>query len=184
MVSNDLEILENLKLGNSSSYKELFDLYYMPLSVYALKFCDSFELAEDVAQELFIKLWDEKLYLKIEGSISPYLFKAVKNNTLQAMKRKTKFRFEEIDDQVNKLIEEESIDLDFIQEEKKKLFEQVEALPEKTKEVFKAIVLQNLKYKEVAQELGISVNTVKTHYSRALKKLRASLDIIVILLLS
>ncbi|AYN04271.1 RNA polymerase sigma factor [Flavobacterium sp. 140616W15] len=73
--------------------------------------------------------------------------------------------------------------MDFIEQEKKKLYEQIEALPLKSKEVFKAIVLNNLKYKEVALELGISVNTVKTHYSRALKQLRNSLDIIITVLI-
>jgi RNA polymerase sigma-70 factor (family 1) len=184
MVSNDNKILEQLKLGNPSSYKELFDLYYMPLSIYSLKFCDSFELAEDIVQELFVKLWDEKLYMKLEGAISPYLFKSVKNNTLQAMKKTSKFRFEEIEDNVNKLIAEESVDFEFIESEKNKLFKQIEALPQKSKEVFKAIVLDNLKYKEVASELDISVNTVKTHYSRALRQLRSSLDLIILLLLT
>ena len=66
MVSNDNKILEQLKLGNPSSYKELFDLYYMPLSIYSLKFCDSFELAEDIVQELFVKLWDEKLCIPVK----------------------------------------------------------------------------------------------------------------------
>lgn len=183
MASNDVDILKQLKLGNATSYKELFDLYYMPLSIYALKFCDSFELAEDIVQELFVKLWDEKIYMKLEGAISPYLFKSVKNNTLQAMKKKSKFRFEEIEDQVNKLIVEESIDLETIENDKERLLKEIEALPQKSKEVFKAIVLENLKYKEVALELGISVNTVKTHYSRALKQLRNSLDIIILLLL-
>ena len=67
--------------------------------------------------------------------------------------------------------------------EKKKLYEQVEALPEKSREVFKAIVLENMKYKEVAEHLDISVNTVKTHYARALKQLRLKLDIIIMLML-
>jgi len=156
----------------------------MPLSIYSLKFCDSFELAEDIVQELFVKLWDEKLYMKLEGAISPYLFKSVKNNTLQAMKKTSKFRFEEIEDNVNKLIAEESVDFEFIESEKNKLFKQIEALPQKSKEVFKAIVLDNLKYKEVASELDISVNTVKTHYSRALRQLRSSLDLIILLLLT
>lgn len=53
MKSQDLLILEKLKVGDSSAYKELFDLYYMPLSVYSLKYCDSFELAEDIVQDLF-----------------------------------------------------------------------------------------------------------------------------------
>ena len=183
MKSQDLLILEKLKVGDSSAYKELFDLYYMPLSIYSLKFCDSFEIAEDIVQDLFIKFWDEKLYMKLEDSISHYLFKSVKNNTLQASKKQNKYRFEEIEDQINVLMDDENFDLESIELEKKRLYEEIEALPLKSKEVFKAIVLENLKYKEVALELGISVNTVKTHYSRALKQLRNSLDIIILLLL-
>ena len=53
----------------------------------------------------------------------------------------------------------------------------------KKAEVFKAIVLENMKYKEVAEHLDISVNTVKTHYARALKQLRSKLDVIIMLLL-
>ena len=183
MKSQDLLILEKLKIGDSTAYKELFDLYYMPLSIYSLKYCDSFDLAEDIVQDLFIKFWDEKIYLKLETAISPYLFKAVKNNTLQAAKKKNKYHFEEIEDQVNNLMEEEYVDLDLLELEKKKLYQEIESLPLKSKEVFEAIVLNNLKYKEVALELGISVNTVKTHYSRALKQLRGSFDVIVMLLL-
>ena len=52
MKSQDLIILEKLKLGDSAAYKELFDLYYMPLSIYSLKFCDSFDQAEDICDLL------------------------------------------------------------------------------------------------------------------------------------
>lgn len=182
MKLSDAQILDNLKKGDPSAYKQLFDRYYMPLSIYALKYCDSFQLAEDIVQELFIKLWDEKIYLKLEGAVSPYLFKSVKNNTLKAIKKKSKYHFEELEDQINKLITDE-IDIETIEADKKKLYMELEALPPKSKEVFKAIVLDNLKYKEVAERLDISVNTVKTHYSRALKQLRNSLDIIIMLLL-
>ncbi len=175
MRSNDLHILNRLKSGDSSAYRELFDLYYLPLSLYSLKYCDSFALAEDIVQEIFVKFWDEKLYLKLEKSIGPYLFKSVKNNTLSALKKKSKYHFEEIENQINKLFIDDSLDMTSFEEEKKKLYSEIEALPAKCKEVFKAIVLDNLKYKEVASQLGISVNTVKTHYSRALKQLRSTL---------
>jgi len=182
MKLSDAQILENLKKGDPSAYKQLFDRYYMPLSIYAFKYCDSFQLSEDIVQELFIKLWDEKIYLKLEGAVSPYLFKSVKNNTLKAIKKNSKYYFEELESQINKLITNE-IDTETIEAEEKRLYKELEALPPKSKEVFKAIVLDNLKYKEVAKLLGISVNTVKTHYSRALKQLRNSLDIIIMLLL-
>ncbi len=183
MNSKDLKILEKLKAGNPSGYKELFDLYYMPLCIYSLKYCDSFTLAEDIVQNLFIKFWDEKIYMKLDGAIGPYLFKSVKNNTLQVIKKKSKYYFVEIEDQVNRLLEDEVVDMTIIEADREKLYKEIEALPIKCKEVFKAIVLDNLKYKKVALKLGISVNTVKTHYSRALKQLRKSLDTIIILLL-
>lgn len=183
MNANDLNITKNLKLENPDAFKQLFDLYYVPLCTYALKYCDSFSLAEDIVQDLFIKIWDEKLYLKFDETAAPYLFKSIKNNTLQASKQKNKYHFVEIEEQVNKLIFDENVDITFIEEEKKKLFADIEALPTKCKEVFKAIVLDNLKYKDVAIQLGISVNTVKTHYSRALKQLRNAVEIIVFLLL-
>lgn len=183
MKSNDLKILNELKLGSPEAFKELFDLYYIPLSTYAFKYCDSFTVAEDIVQDLFIKIWDEKLYLNFNETIGPYLFKAVKNNTLQATKQKSKYLFVEIEEHVNKLMIDENIDIKLIEDDKKKLFTEIEALPTKCKEVFKAIVLDNLKYKEVALQLGISVNTVKTHYSRALKQLRSVLEIIILLFL-
>lgn len=183
MKSQDFLILEKLNVGDASAYKELFDLYYIPLSIYSLKYCDSFELAEDIVQDLFIKFWDQKLYLKLDEAISPYLFRSVKNNTIQAAKRQNRYFFEDIEDQVDVLLDEEHLDLELLEQEKIKLYKEIEALPLKSKEVFKAIVLENRKYKDVALELGISVNTVKTHYSRALKQLRNSLDIIIVLLL-
>lgn len=183
MELNDFQILEKLKEGDPLAYNQLFDKYYMPLCVYGLKYCDSFELAEDIVQDLFVKFWDEKLYLKLDNAISPYLFKSVKNNTLQAIKKESKYQFDDIENLVNSMMDDDPIDFAYLEEEKMKLYEQVEALPEKSKEVFKAIVLESMKYREVADSLGISVNTVKTHYARALKQLRFKLDIIIMLLL-
>ncbi|WP_299664784.1 sigma factor [uncultured Polaribacter sp.] len=68
MKLSDAQILKNLKEGSPDAYKQLFDRYYKPLSVYAFKYCDSFQLAEDIVQDLFIKLWDEKRYLKLENA--------------------------------------------------------------------------------------------------------------------
>ena len=68
-------------------------------------------------------------------------------------------------------------------ENRAKLYEEIEKLPDQCKKVFKAIVFDDLKYKEAAARLNLSVNTVKTHFARALKQLRSSLDVIVLLLL-
>ncbi|SFW27632.1 RNA polymerase sigma-70 factor [Cellulophaga fucicola] len=178
------EIVNRLKEEDPKAFKDLFDMFYMPLCVYSLKFSDSYDFSEDIVQDLFVTIWNKKIYLQVEGSIRSYLFKAVKNNTLQALKKKDRYNFEKLDAVVESFIlEEKENDIEAIEKAQKKLLQEIEALPEKSKEVFKAIVLENLKYKEVALQLGVTVNTVKTHYSRALKKLRKSLDVIILLLL-
>lgn len=183
MNPKDTEILRKLKAGDETGYKDLFHVYYIPLSVYSFKYCDSFEQAEDIVQEIFVKFWDDKLFLKLENDIGPYLFKSVKNNTLSFIKKNTKYPNEQIELYINKFMDDEVLDVENIDEEKKKLYKEIDALPEKSREVFKAIVLENMKYKEVAEHMNISVNTVKTHYARALKQLRFKLDIIILMLL-
>lgn len=66
---SDSEILEKLKKEDYSGYRILFDQYYKPLCVYSLKYCDSFSQAEDIVQDLFVKFWNDKLYLKLYESI-------------------------------------------------------------------------------------------------------------------
>ena len=70
-----------------------------------------------------------------------------------------------------------------LEQKKKQLYTEIDKLSPQAKLVFESIVFSNMKYKEVAEELGVSVNTVKTTFSRALKRLRSSLDVIILLML-
>lgn len=173
MKQNDFEILTQLKKGDVSAYKLLFDQYYERLCMLSFNYCDSYDLAEDIVQDLFIDLWNRKLYLKIEDSLGNYLLRAVRNNTILIMRQQSKFIFEKLDEVINKIIEDEMADGAINEEGVVGIKEKIDKLPRKSKEIFIAIVLDNKKYKEVAELYGISVNTVKTQYSRALKKLRA-----------
>ncbi len=183
MKSTDLDILNKLKEEDTSAYKELFDKYYTRLCIYSLQYCDSYEQAEDIVQDLFVNFWNEKRYLIIEDSLSSYLHRSVRNNSILEMRKKSKFTFEEIDDIINQLIQEEMPVDASPEEELKRLKEEINNLPRQSKEIFKAIVLDNMKYKEVAEMHGISVNTVKTQYARALKKLRNNQLLIALLML-
>jgi RNA polymerase sigma-70 factor (ECF subfamily) len=69
MKSKDELILKKFKNDEREAYKELFDLYYIPLAAYALKFCNSYTQAEDIVQDLFITLWDKKQYLNFDIKI-------------------------------------------------------------------------------------------------------------------
>ncbi len=182
MADFEQRIIFNLKKRDENSLRKLFDLYYNPLCLFALKFVDSTEQAEDIVQDTFINFWNSRSYNNIHSNIKAYLFRAVRNNALYFIRKESKFRFEEIDNHVQNLIEDE-LPEDELKSLKDLLFKQIEQLPPKRREIFKAIVFENMKYSEVAERYGISVNTVKTQYSRSLSKLRELLDVLILLFL-
>jgi len=182
METQEQNIIEKLQMGEESGLREMFDIYYTSLCVFAFKYLNSFDEAEDVVQDVFINFWENKRFSNFTGSLKAYLFTATKNNALKQIKKDNRYQFEDIEIQANFFIEEkfESQDLD---SRKEKLYSEIDQLPAQSKKVFEGIVFERLKYADIAEEMDISVNTVKTHYSRALKHLRGSMDIIVLLLL-
>ena len=113
-----------------------------------------------------------------------YLFGAVQKEALYMIRQSGRLIFEEIGNYSDVLLDEVSVEREEdINARREKLRKEIQRLPEKCREVFIAIVLEGLSYKEVADKLGVSVNTVKTHYARALKQLRDNLDTIILLIL-
>lgn len=167
------DILEKLKCRDERCMRMLFDNYYHALCVYALKYLPLLEDAEDVVQNVFVAFWVNKQGKVFEGSVRSYLFGAVAKASLKFMERHGRVVFDDIEQHLNLSLEER----DWDEEEelnllKTKLRQGVARLPEKSRGVFNAIVLENLTYRQVANRYHISLNTVKTHYSHALKKLR------------
>ena len=111
-------------------------------------------------------------------------FGAVAKASLKLLDKYNRFKFDDIEEHVNLFLEEiafyEDEELNILKE---KIEFEIIQLPEKSREVFKAVVLENLTYKQVAERYHISVNTVKTHYSNALRQLRRNLGKIVAFLL-
>jgi len=183
MPYTETEIKEKLLQDDETGLRQLFEVYYTPLCVYALKYIDSFEKAEDIVQEVFINLWEKKRVENITGSLRNYLLKSVKNNTLNVLRKSNRYQCESLDEQIDieDLEDEEPIELET---RKKLLYNEIDALSPQAKAIFECIVFGNYKYKEVAEEMDISVNTVKTTFARALKKLRSSLDLVVLVMMS
>lgn len=180
MVSIDEQkILELINCRKQEGLKYLFDLYYKPLCVYAMNYLDSFEESEDIVQDLFVKFWERQAKEVFQGSLKAYLFSAVQHNCVKILNTRNKYNFQPIETYQG-LPEYTGEEFEV---ECKKLYEEIERLPEQCRKVFELIVLKDMKYKEVASELGLSVNTVKTHFSRALKQLRGSLNLLVLIIL-
>jgi len=169
-------ILSLLKAGDERCMRMIFDRYYRALCVYAMKYLTSVDDAEDVVQNVFVSFWENKKGNVFEGSLRSYLFGAVAKASVKFLHRSGQFTFDDIELHVNRFLEE----MDCYEEEeqdllKRKLEQEIEKLPEKSKAVFNAIVIENLSYKQVSERYHISVNTVKTQYAHALKKLRENL---------
>ena len=178
IIPDEKEILEKINRGDESGLQGLFDLYYKPLCVFALNFLDSYEEAEDVIQDLFVKFWERRGNTVFQGALRAYLFSSVQHNCIKILKSKRKYHFDEIENYEDSL--EDKYTSNGMEEERERLYAEIEKLPEQCRKVFEAVVLKDMRYKEAAVQLDLSVNTVKTHLARAMKQLRSSLGIIVL----
>ena len=178
------DILHLLKVGDEQCMRMIFKDYYRALCVYALKYLATVEDAEDVVQNVLIAFWENRKGSAFEGSLRAYLFGAVTKASFKFLERNGQIVFRDIEERADHFFEEMTYDEEELKAIKDRLYREIELLPENARKVFNAIVLEGLTYKEVAERLNVSVNTVKTHYSHALKKLRERLgDLFVVALL-
>ena len=164
-----------------SEFDILFEKYYERLVLFAEGYVGDLKTAEDMVQDVFLALLSRKDLKNVEYSRS-YLYSCVKNGCVDYL-RKLK-----ITDPLDvKLFDAAYYTGDFDVLEQEKLIcrveEEIEKLPEQCRKVFEAIVLKDMKYKEAAEQLNLSVNTIKTHLARAIKQLRTSLSIIVLMMI-
>lgn len=165
-------------LRNPELFKEIFLHYSKPLFYYATKFVND-EVARDIVQDIFVKLWtDKKLTIKL--SLNALLFTMVRNCCLQHLeKQKVQNKYIE---HTKLLIQEE--ELHFYTEEKTSLIEQeaenklnavLNALSDRSRQIFMMSRFENKKNKEIAQELNISVKAVEKHITKSLSTIRTEL---------
>ena len=178
-------VLKELQNQNKSVYKNVFNHFYKGLVLYANNFLFDQQASEDVVQEVFISLWENAKNIEIKSSLKAYLYAMVRNKCLNYLKSVKITDELNVIDLNSMLVLEE--DLDLISEEEKTILYNhilkiIETFPESMQQVFKLKFIENYKYEEIADELGISVNTVKTQLKRAKVKISESLVIILALL--
>ncbi len=152
----------------------VFDKNYETLCLYAVRFVEDFLEAEDIVQEVFVRFWEMYRERLTMTSARPLLYRMVRNMCVDRIrvKRLTQVNVEMVADRLTYYFQPES-------EENSKidlLMEAVRNLPEKCQQVLIAICFNEKKYKEVAVEMQVSINTVKTQLSRALKLWREGLN--------
>lgn len=164
-------LIERLKSGDESAYRYLFDQYYAPLTSFAFRFTRSYEISKDVVQNLFIRLYQNRHSLSIQSDIKSYLYKAVYNSSLNELKR------ENLRDEHHQHYIAEHVVTQYDQareetEKEHKIFKAIEQLSPKCRQIFLMSRIDGMKNHEIAAELGLSIRTIETQISQALKSIR------------
>jgi RNA polymerase sigma-19 factor, ECF subfamily len=157
-------------------FEQLFKTHFVHLCNFAYQFVKDTDSAKEVTQKVFINLWENREKIDPQKSIQSYLFTSVRNRSLNYIRDQKKYRNEVLDLETHDFeipFEEDAIAMD---ELKEKVARALDELPEKCRLVFEMSRYKNMKYKEIAEELDISVKTVEAHMSKALKSLRINLE--------
>jgi len=169
----DFVILSGIINGEGKAFDLLFEHYYSNLCHYAGSIIRDHDAAEDIVQDLFAELWVNHKQMTIRSSLYSYLLRSTRNACLDHLKHlkiREKFQCDA------KAEQSEAVDDNpELAEILHKMNEVIEQLPEQCKRIFKLSRFENLKYREIAEVLHISENTVDTQIRRALNKLKNDL---------
>ena len=180
-------LFEDIKCGNLSAFEALFRQYYPSMCVIAGKLVANREVAEDIVQDVFIRLWEKRTQTSLQATtFKSFLYTSVRNLEFDRMEKKDPLRHATDLKSSDKAWEE----YDTLEEEVlARVKNEIDKLPERSRQIMQCIYLQGLHYKETAAKLGISIATVNTLLVNALKKIRQAYpditqNIILFLLLS
>jgi RNA polymerase sigma-70 factor (ECF subfamily) len=182
---------ENIQ-SRDTVVEELFRKYYKILRAYAYRLLDDRYMAEDIVQDVYFELWKKKDCLVMEDAIKSYLFRSVYTKVLNYRNSRGYTALEAIEDSTEDRIQQIWLQSHETDPESDLMYRElqleinniVNALPEQCRKVFMLSRKYELKNREIAGKLGISVKTVEKHISKALSVLRLNLkDINLILLI-
>jgi RNA polymerase sigma-70 factor (family 1) len=172
-----VQLQKNIAVSRDvKAYEILFNHFYAPLIRFSASIIRSREGAEEVYCDVMLKLWDLGTALNNIDNLKVYLFISVKNASLNYLAKYYKVQTVDIDSIAMELHYETTVEDDLVYMEfRRNLAVAIKSLPAKSQLVFKLIKEDGFSYKQVAEILGISVNTVEGHMTTALKKINASL---------
>ena len=173
-IYNEHTLLRRLADDDAKAYTEIYEAYFPLLTQFAFRFLKTKPAAEDVCNEVFLNLWQNRQTLHSIGSLNAYLHTAVRNRSINALKSiaLSQAAVEEIKKTFPSCsldVEEQMLSKEYIAFIKKGIAE----LPARAKEVFMLCREEGCSYDEVSSQLGISRNAVKGHMVASMKKLKA-----------
>ena len=168
---NDLFLL--IKSNNEEAFAEIYKRYNKKLFELALFYLKDSEIAKDIVQDAFLRLWESRYSICIQTNLGNYLYTVTKNMILKTIQEKNKeilqcyqikFSLTMTENELQEKIHSEKRIID--------LYKAIEKLPEQKKEICLLKLNNRLNNKEIAARLGLSIQTVKNHYNQCLRILK------------
>jgi RNA polymerase sigma-70 factor (family 1) len=172
------ELLEKIAAGDQAVFRQVYGSFYKRLFQFALAIVKTRETAEEIVEDVFVRIWRQKASVPSIRNLRVYLYTATKNTALNYLSKKARESITEPFDHIHIEMSGSGItpeDILITAEMYRKLQEAVEALPPRCKMVFKLVREDGLRYKEIAEILNISVNTIDVHMAIAVKRIAAAL---------
>lgn len=173
---SEQELLEKLAKGDHSAFEKIFETFYKPLVVFALKLVNDRDLARDLVQEVIVNFYEKRKEINIHTSLKSLLYQSVRNRCLNHIKRESVIRNHHEAIYIQKMNSEKDF-VDVVEETEleNRIYKTISELPSQCKKIFEMSRFQGKANAEIAEELSISKRTVETQISNALKKLRIKL---------
>jgi len=183
------EIIEGLKGNQQLAFDRVFDEYFPQLQFFATRVTRDVEEARDIVNQVFVSLWKLRSRFETLVNIKAFLYITTRNHCFNYLRHRQRQEAgkKEYESRHDDLADEPNMELRMIETEvMKKIYDRIEELPDRCKEIFKLTYFEELHAGEIAKKLNISTSTVTTQRHLAIKYLKAVLseeDFLVLLLL-
>jgi RNA polymerase sigma-70 factor (family 1) len=173
VLAHETELLQQLIEGDAAAFREIYEHYQGRIFLFAYRFTKSKDAAEEVVQEVFVKLWERREQIRVEKNFRNYILRITKNLILDGFKKAAhdKKAQQHILSHMNALRSTTAEQL--LQKELERLHRQaIDALSPQKKVVYLLSREEELSYDQIAEKLGISKNTVRNQVSDAIQSIR------------
>jgi len=171
----DIFLWSRVQSGDKEAFQILFEKYYPVLCLISRRYTHDIETSREIIQVLFVHLWENRTALNINLTLKNYLYQSARFNSIRRINQDKRVFIHQA---VKPELENDQVFSDHIEyaELQEKIVRTIDALPEQCKRVFKMSRFEQLKQVEIAVKLGISIKTVESHISKALRVLEEKLQ--------
>lgn len=172
-INEDQNLLLLIKSGDEKAFEILYNKYSRMLYAISYYYIKDTELAEDILQDIFLTFWEQRQTIEIHTSLSNYLYTMTKNRVLHTIKVKNKEVLEayELEWQIQ-FLQDDALNREKRELKSEMLYRAIAELPKQKKDICLLKLRNDLTNQQIAEQLGISISSVKSHYFASLRFLR------------